>query len=219
MGYGIKAVIFDLDGTLVNSLADLAGAANYVLAEAGYPVHPVEAYRYFVGNGLATLLRRALPAEQPATEEAYAELLERVRQRYDTHWHDKTLPYPGMTELLAELSRRRLPFMVLSNKPDPWAGPCVRYFFPQARFTAVRGALPGVPHKPNPQAALELAAQAGFAPEQVAFVGDSNVDMHTAVNAGMPGFGATWGFRERKELLTSGARALLEQPNDLLDWL
>ncbi len=219
MSCSIGAVIFDLDGTLVNSLADLAGATNYVLAGAGYPVHPVEAYRYFAGNGLGMLLRRALPTGQPASEEAYAELLERVRQRYDAHWHDQTVPYPGMTGLLEELMRRGLPSMVLSNKPDPWVAPCVEHFFPGARFEVVRGALPGVPHKPDPQAALELAARVGIAPERVAFVGDSGVDMSTAVNAGMQGFGATWGFREREELLTAGARALLEQPADLLDWL
>ncbi|HIU17076.1 MAG TPA: HAD-IA family hydrolase [Candidatus Avidesulfovibrio excrementigallinarum] len=219
MNYDIKAVIFDLDGTLVNSLADLAGAANHVLAEAGYPVHPVEAYRYFVGNGLDVLLRRALPGGQPSTQEAYAALLERVRQRYDTHWHDKTVPYPGMAGLLAELVRRGLPIMVLSNKPDPWVAPCVRYFFPEVRFDIVRGALPDVPRKPDPQAAQALAMQAGVAPENVAFVGDSNVDMRTAVNAGMAAFGATWGFRERDELLAAGAGVLLERPDDLLKWV
>ena len=219
MNYDIKAVIFDLDGTLVNSLADLAGAANHVLAEAGYPVHPVAAYRYFVGNGLDILLRRALPTGKPDTVDAYAALLERVRQRYDAHWHDQTVPYPGVSELLAELARRGLPFMVLSNKPDPWVMPCVRYFFPEASFAVARGARPDVPRKPDPQAALALAAQVGVAPEQVAFIGDSSVDMSTAVRAGMPGFGATWGFREREELLASGAVTLLERPGDLLEWL
>ena len=219
MSHGIKAVIFDLDGTLVNSLADLAGATNHVLAEAGYPVHPVEAYRHFVGNGLDVLLRRALPAGRPDTAAVYAALLERVRQRYDTHWHDQTVPYPGVTELLAGLARHGLPIMVLSNKPDPWVVPCVRHFFPETSFTVARGARPDVPRKPDPQAALALAAQVGVAPEQVAFVGDSSVDMRTAVNAGMPGFGATWGFREREELLSSGASALLEQPDDLLEWV
>ena len=219
MSHGIKAVIFDLDGTLVNSLADLAGATNHVLAEAGYPVHPVEAYRHFVGNGLDVLLRRALPAGRPDTAAVYAALLERVRQRYDTHWHDQTVPYPGVTELLAGLARHGLPIMVLSNKPDPWVVPCVRYFFPETSFIVARGARPDVPRKPDPQAALALAAQVGVAPEQVAFVGDSSVDMRTAVNAGMPGFGATWGFREREELLSSGASALLEQPDDLLEWV
>lgn len=213
----LNALIFDLDGTLVNSLDDLADATNRTLRGAGYPTHPLDAYRYFVGNGLKVLLQRALPAQAPTEGPAFDVLLEALRQRYDNHWSDVSRPYPGIAELLGELASRGMPMAVLSNKPDDWTGVIVRHFFPDIPFTVVRGALPGVPHKPDPAPALGVAQALGVAPGNIAFVGDSNVDIRTGLGAGMYPIGVCWGFRDEEELREAGAKCLIHKPDELLN--
>ena len=212
----IHALIFDLDGTLVNSLDDLADATNRTLKGAGYPVHPVNDYRYFVGNGLKVLLQRALPVHAPTEGPVFDALLERLRLSYDAHWNDKSRPYAGIAALLDQLAARCIPMAVLSNKPDNWTGIIVRHYFPHTPFAVIRGALPGVPHKPDPQAALQVAAILGQPPASIAFVGDSNVDIKTGVNAGMFPVGVTWGFRDEAELREAGAAAIIHQPDEVL---
>ncbi len=210
-------VIFDLDGTLINSLADLADAANAALSRFGYPVHGLDAYRHFVGNGLETLMRRALPAgEAERLGPGFAAVPDAMREIYGRAWDVKTTPYPGIPELAAALAARGIPSAVLSNKPDPWTGIVVRRFFPDVPFAAVHGALPDVPLKPDPAGALRTAAEMGLAPDRLFFVGDSNVDMLTAVRAGMFGVGVTWGFRDEQELREAGARAIINAPEELL---
>lgn len=217
----IRALIFDLDGTLVNSLVDLADSANAVLAAAGYPIHPADAYRHFVGSGLERLMRRALPGGESAPHDAATldPLLAAMRATYDARWHEKSRPYPGISELLAALTHLNFPLAVLSNKPDPWTQAFVSHFFPSTPFAVVRGALPGIPHKPDPASALDVAARLGVEPRHCLFVGDSNVDVRTGLNAGMAVAGVTWGFRDEAELRAAGATWLVHAPQDLLQGL
>lgn len=209
-----RAFLFDLDGTLLDSLEDLARVVNEALVGRGCPAHPVEAYRFFVGNGMRVLVRRAAPLEFPDSE--IPALAKAVETRYAEVWHVRTRPYPGIVELLQGLAGQGVPLGVLSNKPDAFTRRMVDHFFPGVEFFAVRGQRPEVPAKPDPTAALELAGLAGVPPERIRFVGDSRVDMETAVNAGMIPVGVVWGFRPREELLKFGASRLVERAEELL---
>lgn len=213
-----RALIFDLDGTLLNTLEDLADSGNAALAALGLPEHPVDAYRLFVGLGVAELVLRMLPGQsRDQATCARAETL--LVTEYRTRWRNKTRPYPGIPELLAALRSLGLPLCVLSNKPQDYTELTVREFFPGLPFTQVRGARPEVPNKPHPAGALALAGELGLAPGQIAFVGDSATDMKTARGAGMLPVGVLWGFRDEAELTASGARHLLQAPADLLPLL
>lgn len=214
----MKAFIFDLDGTLLDSLEDLANAGNTVLAGAGYATHPLNAYRNFVGNGLEVLVRRTLPegeAQRLGTDGVLA-LVQKAREIYGTNWNVKSRPYPGVIEALKALSRRGVELGVLSNKPHPWTVEIMQHFFAEISFAVVRGAMPAVPLKPDPTAALQVARELDLAADECAFVGDSNVDMLTAVRAGMIPVGVTWGFRDVEELRSAGAQHLVHVAGDLL---
>jgi phosphoglycolate phosphatase len=208
-------VIFDLDGTLLNTLHDLAGSMNQVLCSLGFPEHPPEAYKVFVGDGMLNLARRALPAAA-RRDEVLKPAAAALREAYSRRWQEQSAPYPGIPELLEELRRRRLTLGVLTNKPDDLANSMIAAFFPGVPFAAVRGADPARPLKPDPAGALALAREWALAPASLVFVGDSSVDMQTAVAAGMYGAGALWGFRTAAELAAAGARTLLPAPADLL---
>lgn len=209
-----RGIIFDLDGTLLDTLQDLAGAMNQVLRRLGYPAHPPEAYKLMVGDGMLNLARRALPAAArgEAMVQAAAAAL---REEYSRRWQFQTEPYAGLPAVLAQLGRR-LPMAVLSNKPDDLAKRMMAAFFPLIPFAAVWGAAPSRPLKPDPAGALGLARLLGLKPEQVCLVGDSGVDLATARAAGMQGVGVLWGFRPAAELRAAGARTLLARPADLL---
>jgi len=213
-----RALIFDLDGTLLDTLADLADSGNAALAALDLPEHPQDAYRYFVGLGIEELVCRMLPENRrdPATVRA---ALEHVTVEYKRRWRDKTLPYPGIPELLETLRRRGLPVCVLSNKPQHYTELTVEAFFPGHPFTFVRGARPEVPNKPHPAGALALAAELGLSPGRIVFVGDSATDMKTARGAGMLPVGVLWGFRDAAELTGNGAARLIARPDELLDVL
>lgn len=213
----VKALLFDLDGTLLDTLEDLADAVNAVLERAGYPAHPVDAYRYFVGSGLETMLRRAAP--EGLDDGALADLALAFRGTYAKNWDAKTRPYPGVESVLEALVKTGLPFAVLSNKPHDFTQLCVNRFFPSIAFTAVQGSPKGGRAKPDPAMALALAGDFGVLPGEVLFVGDSSVDMDTATGAGMIAAGALWGFRPESELVAHGARVLLAKPSDILDQL
>lgn len=209
------AVIFDLDGTLLDTLADLAGSMNQVLQQLGWPEHPPEAYKYFVGDGMVNLARRALPPAE-RRDEVVAPAVAALREVYGRRWQRLTRPYPGIPELLQTLGRQGILLGVLTNKPDDLARLMVQAFFPDIRFVAVAGAQPGRALKPDPAGALALARGFGLLPAAVVFVGDSGVDMQTAGGAGMYPVGALWGFRPAEELRAAGARILVQTPADLL---
>jgi phosphoglycolate phosphatase len=214
----IRAVIFDLDGTLVNSLADLADSMNEVLAACGHPTHPEDAYRRFVGDGLAQLVERALPAE--ARQDQVVELLtRRMSEVYAGRQTARTRPYPGVPELLGALAERGLRTAILTNKADGPAREIAAALLEPHVFDRVRGARPGVPLKPDPTAALELASELGTKPSSCVFVGDSEIDIRTGRAAGMPTIGVTWGFRAERDLIASGARRIVRHPVEVLEVL
>ena len=192
-------VIFDLDGTLLNTIADLAQSTNYALKELGYPTHEEDAYRFMVGNGINKLFERALP-EGEKTE---ANVL-RVRQKfvpyYDLHNADKSLPYPGIPELLADLQTQGIQLAVASNKYQAAAEKLIAHYFPSIHFVAVFGQREGIPTKPDPAVVHEILKIADMTSTDTLYVGDSGVDMQTAINAGVTSCGVTWGFRPRTEL-------------------
>lgn len=209
------AILFDLDGTLLDTLDDLADATNRALRTLGFPEHPVAAYKYFIGDGVENLVRRVLPADrcEPALMLRCAT---QMRQEYAQRWAVKTHPYPGVPELLDALCARGVPMAVLSNKPDEFTGLCVGQLLSRWRFDVVLGERPPVPKKPDPAGALEVASRLGLPPGQILYLGDTNTDMRTAVAAGMFPVGALWGFRTADELLAHGARVLVESPLEVL---
>ena len=211
-----RAVLFDLDGTLADTLADIANATNRALAVLGCPTHPLAAYRYFVGDGTRNLCLRVLPADR---QHLVNDALRLMRTHYEAHCFDETRLYPGIPELVAALHQRGLKLAVLSNKPDAFTKQMIERYFRPSPFDIVRGQMADVPLKPDPTAARQVAAELGMAPNQWLYLGDTNTDMRTAHNAGMRAVGVLWGFRERKELLDSGAQVLVATPAEVLTLL
>ncbi|MCU0585259.1 MAG: HAD family hydrolase, partial [Desulfobacterales bacterium] len=197
---------------------DLADSMNAVLARNRLPPHPVEAYRYFVGDGITLLVRRALPFEV-ADEEALVRLVGEMQREYRERRTRKTRPYPGVIEMAAALVRAGLRLAVLSNKPEEAARDLVQELLPGVPFETVLGSVPERPRKPDPAAASEIAAGFGLDPSECIYVGDSEVDMRTATAAGMFPVGVRWGFRPEAELTAAGARLLLSEPAELLAWI
>lgn len=211
----MKAFIFDLDGTLIDSLADLAEAVNRMLEERGYPRAPLSVFPRYIGDGVRALVTRALPPDVLDKEDINARVADYQRHYTDT-WHDKTRPYAGMVETLHELRSRGLKLAVLSNKPDHFTKLCCTHFFPDVPFDPVLGARSGVPRKPDPHGALEICEQLQVRPEDCAYIGDSGIDMETAVRARMLPVGVRWGFRGEAELREHGAKELVSHPDDLV---
>lgn len=212
------AVIFDLDGTLLNTIEDLVDSFNAVLAAAGYPTHSLEAYKSFVGEGEQSLVLKAFPSTA-VQGDGLERTMRAVREEYARRASKKTRPYPGIADLLDGVSSRGLPMGIHSNKPEHLLRSNVETFLPRWRFEAVRGGLPDQRLKPAPDGALWVANQLGVEPEQCAFVGDSGLDMETARAAGMVPLGVLWGFRDAEELAAAGARELIRTPVELLDVL
>lgn len=208
-----KAVLFDLDGTLTDTLADIAAAMNRALQLHELPTWPVDAYRYLVGNGAKVLSERCVRERQ----ELSAAVRQTYQAYYETHNLVQSKPYEGVPEMLQALVERGIRLAVLSNKPDADTKAVVRHFFPQIPFAAVRGQVEGVPVKPDPAGAIALAAQLGLDPGEFLYLGDTAVDMQCARNAGMHPVGALWGFRTAEELRESGAEHLIARPGDLLN--
>ncbi len=210
------AAIFDLDGTLVDTLEDLGDSLNRVLGAHRYPVHDYEAYRLLIGHGIRRLVRDALPpqARDDATiDSCYEEML----SDYGENSLVKTHLYPGVEELLRGLRAAGVKLGVLSNKADDLSRRIVDALVAPGTFAVVLGARPGVPLKPDPEGALRVSRELGVAPVRTVYLGDSDVDMRTATRAGMLAVGVSWGFRSREELVQSGARAVLDSPLELLD--
>ena len=212
-----EAAIFDLDGTLVNSLDDLADSANATLHAYGFPVHEVEAYRYFVGNGSRKLIERILP-EKHATDMAFVEqFMSEYKDCYARNLLQKTKPYDGIMEMLEELRRRGIPMAVCTNKHQSAAEMIVKTLFPHGIFQEIIGDQEGLPRKPDPQKVLRIMRDFGVTGEQTAYFGDTDVDMDTARNAGAFAVGVLWGFRAREELVAHGADILLTHPMELFE--
>ena len=212
----VKGVLFDLDGTLLNTLDDLADSMNTSLKRLGFPQHPVAAYKYLVGDGIVNLVSRALP-DQHRDEGAINRIASVEREEYARNWSNKTRPYEGIPDLLNALQNLGIALCILSNKPDDFTQIIVKKFLSKWRFAAVRGASEAAPIKPDPSNAIQIALTVGFIPAEFLYVGDSGTDMQTATAAGMYPVGALWGFRSKDELVSAGAKALLEQPIDLLN--
>lgn len=210
-----QAIVFDLDGTLTNTLEDIAFAMNRSLRLHALPEFPVEAYKYLVGDGAVMLARRAC---RDQTELAPSVLRE-YRAYYQDHTSDRTAPYPGVPDMLQALATRGIRLAVFSNKPHADVQTVVRHYFPDVPFEVIRGQIEGVPVKPNPAGALAVAEEMGLAPADFLYLGDTGTDMRCAVNAGMHPVGVLWGFREEKELRDSGAKAIIAEPMALLELL
>lgn len=209
------AVIFDLDGTLLDTLADIADAMNAALEKMGFSGHETAAYRYLTGDGVRAMAERSLPAaggDQATVESCIREF----RSEYARRWGAKTEPYPGIKRLLSNLSRRGIKASVLSNKLDEFTRRAVQDFLPGFEFSLIIGAKPELPPKPDPAGALLIAGGLRLLPGRILYLGDTDVDMQTAVRAGMFPVGALWGFRDEKELRENGAKALIHSPLELL---
>ena len=210
-----KYVIFDLDGTLLNTLEDLADAGNYTCRHYGWPEHPVEAYKYFVGNGMPKLVERFTPEDQRAPE-ILKVALDVFVPYYNTHKEDKTVPYAGVPEMLERLRMAGVQMAVLTNKAHPLAQDVMERYFP-GMFHFVQGALHDKPTKPDPTLLRGLMERMGAKEEETLFVGDSNVDIRTARNGGLTSCGVLWGFRTARELTLEGADHLAENPEQLTE--
>jgi len=216
----IKLVIFDLDGTLLNTIDDLADCTNHVLQKNGFPTHDVDAYKYFVGNGVAILLRRALPKE--TTEAAFIKVFNDFMSYYEIHKADKTAPYTGMIETLEKLQEKGILLAIATNKPHELLPDLMVHYFPTIKWAAVFGNRKDVPIKPHPQIVDDILTlcrgKARLTPTNtdVLYVGDTAVDMETAQNAGITKVGVLWGFRTKEELEQAHADYIIEHPQELI---
>jgi len=221
----IKLIIFDLDGTLLNTLDDLADCTNYVLQQNGYSTHPTDAYKYFVGNGVEMLLRRALPKE--ITENRFSEILLQFLNYYELHKVDKTAPYEGVVETLEMMQSKEILLAVATNKPHHLLPELMRHYFPTIKWIAIFGNRKDVPIKPDPQIVYDILAEVQSCrdvacrvyTEEILYMGDTAVDMETAQNAGIKKVGVLWGFRTKEELEKAHADYVIEQPQQLLNLL
>jgi phosphoglycolate phosphatase len=210
-------MIFDLDGTLVDSLPGIANSLNRALGISGYPGHALSAVRGFIGNGSRVLIERAVAGR--AGEDEIDTLEAAFKRDYEKSWPEGTTVYPGVSELLACLAGMGHPLAVLSNKPHPFTTAIVSRVFPEIQFACVLGQRPGIAHKPDPAGALELAEAMGMPPEMLSMVGDSTIDIETARNAGMQAIAVTWGFHDRDRLLAAGAEVMVDTAGALAGWL
>ncbi len=211
-----QAIIFDLDGTLLNTLTDIANAINAALSKHNLPTHPENDYKSMIGNGLKKLVERAVG---PDNMSIFPEVLADAHTEYSKRLDETTAPYPGIIELLEDIARMGIPMAILSNKPHELTLESVKAYFPDTPFSAVAGAKPDVPLKPSADAAFALCKELNVTPDKTVFVGDSQMDIMTAVNADMFSVGVLWGFRTKEELIETGASVVIEKPNELLSYL
>lgn len=213
---GKKTVIFDLDGTLLNTISDLGEACNYALRQMGFGEHPISAYNYMVGNGVRKLLERAEP---DADGDTLKQLMIYFREYYDDHCHDKTEPYPGIPELLNELTAKDIALAVATNKYQSAAEKIIKYFFPDIPFVAVEGQKEGRQIKPDPSVIFSILLKRPTPKSEVLMVGDSAVDIETARRACIESIGVTWGFRPVSELRKALANHVISSPAQILKYV
>tara|TARA_R110002096_G_scaffold203718_9_gene389056 strand:+ start:2168 stop:2836 length:669 start_codon:yes stop_codon:yes gene_type:complete len=212
------AAIFDLDGTLLDTLDDLADSGNEMLESQGFPTHPVDGYRTFVGDGVRVLMERILPPEAKS-EETIERCMKVYREAYQRRWNAKTKPYAGIPEMLDGMVERGIRLAVLSNKPHDFTQQCIEEFVGNWPWEIVFGMREGVPKKPDPAGAIQILETMKVSPENVLYLGDTDTDMKTAKGAKLHAVGVLWGFRQREELVEHGADLLLERPGDMLTFL
>ena len=213
-----KLVIFDLDGTLLDTIADLALATNHALIQLGYPTHEVETIRTFVGNGINKLLERSLP-ENKRTEADVMQMRTHFIPYYDAHNADFSSPYPGVEALLETLQAKGVMLAVASNKYQEATEKLVNHYFPTIRFVEVLGQREGIPVKPDPIIVHDILKKANVSPEDTLYVGDSGVDMQTAINAGVDAVGVSWGFRPLAELESFCPKGIVNKAEELLKFV
>lgn len=213
-----KLVIFDLDGTLLNTIADLAAATNYALQACGYPTHDTDAYRFFVGNGINKLFERALP-EGSRSKENVMKIRSLFVPYYNEHNADLSRPYPGIENLLETLQKKGYMLAVASNKYHEATQKLIKQYFPRINFLAILGQRENIPAKPDSQVVYEIMEKAGVERNEVVYIGDSSVDMQTGANAGVTTIGVCWGFRPRTELEAYNPSLIAEQAEDILHFL
>ncbi len=213
-----KAVLFDLDGTLLDTLEDLGNAANRVLEQNGFPTHKMDIYRQFVGDGAKKLITRVLP-EDKRKDTIIHSCLDAFLEDYGKNWNVKTRPYDGIPELLDALTARKLKMAVLSNKPHESTKRCVAGLLPNWNFDVILGQRDDAPRKPDPTGALEIAEKLNIAPSDFLYLGDTAIDLQTSIAAGMFPVGVLWGFRTTEELQENGAKVLISQPLEILNLL
>lgn len=211
-------VIFDLDGTLLNTIDDLADATNHAMAQLGFPTHGRWVYPNMVGNGVAKLIERALP-DDARSEKNIRDALAAFKSYYDDHCTDATVPYPGITELIADLSAKGINLAVTSNKYELAVTKIIHHYFPSANFRAVLGNVEGLPRKPDPSIVFKALSMCPTPKSQVLYVGDSGVDMETARRACVESVGVTWGFRPIMELKQAYADHIISTPSQIIDLL
>ncbi|MBG56058.1 MAG: HAD family hydrolase [Deltaproteobacteria bacterium] len=213
-----KAVCFDLDGTLLDTLDDLAYCTNKVLSERGFPIHPVDEFRHFVGDGVKMLMIRALP-EEARDETLIGECRKDFETIYRECWNRQTVPYHGISELLDSLTKLELKLAVLSNKPHEFTVLTVKHLLQSWNFDVILGQREKIPKKPDPAGVLEICQKLGLTSEKIIYLGDTATDMKTAFSSGCYPVGVLWGFRNEKELKDNGALQVIKNPLDLLDLL
>lgn len=209
-----KGVIFDLDGTLLDTIKDLSDSVNAVLEQFGFPTHSYAVYKQKIGHGFRNLIEVSLPPEK-ADEAMIDRGLKCFLAEYDQRYHSKTAPYDGIRALLEDLSRSGVLLAVNSNKRNDYTRTLIDGFFGDLPLTAVFGERAGVPKKPDPASALEIAALMNAAPEEIVYIGDSNTDIQTGKNAKMATIGVSWGFRGREELERSGSDSVVDRPEEI----
>ncbi|MBF0545736.1 MAG: HAD family hydrolase [Candidatus Riflebacteria bacterium] len=209
-----EAIIFDLDGTLLDSLEDLANSMNVVLHNFGFPTHKNELYKTMIGDGIEMLVRRAIPKEVESSNKLN-DIIDTVKAEYGKRWEDKTRPFAGIEELIDFLIPNGIKLSILSNKPHEFTIITTQKFFPDIPFYPIFGARKGYPKKPDPSQALLISSTLQIPPEKTLFLGDSGTDMQTAKNAGMTPVGVLWGFRDFQELKSAGAVYFLKKPIEL----
>ncbi len=210
-----RLVIFDLDGTLLNTISDLGSATNHALRELGYQEHSLASYPMMVGNGVTRLIERALP-EEARTKEIIETAREKFREYYDDHLCDSTIPYPGITELLDNLQAEGVGLAVASNKYQSAVERLIDQFFPAIEWRAIEGQKEGVPVKPDPSIVFEILSKAPTRKSKVLYVGDSAVDIETARRACVDSCGVTWGFRPKRELTDAHADNIATDPAEII---
>lgn len=210
----IKAVLFDLDGTLLNTIDDLGDAANYMLTQFGYPTHDIESYKYRVGNGMRKLMERSLP-DGKNSEDEIDRAMEIFMPYYNRHSLDKTRPYEGMHELIETLRKSGIKTAVVTNKAEQSAVGIIKRFY-DGCFDVVIGQRDNMPTKPDPAGAHLAMSELGVTPDECIFMGDSGVDILTAKNSGAYPVGVLWGFRKKDELVENGANIVISTPSELL---